>query len=79
LGTLSSFRRLVEKAGEHGLEIAMDLAFQCSPDHPYVKSHPEWFRRRPVDPCSSPKPSEDIWDSFRWTSDAALESALGAA
>lgn len=64
LGTLSSFRRLVEKAGEHGLEIAMDLAFQCSPDHPYVQSHPEWFRRRPDGTVqfaeNPPKRYEDI-------------------
>lgn len=47
LGSLSDFHRLLAKAQEHGLEIALDLAFQCSPDHPYVKEHPEWFRRRP--------------------------------
>lgn len=42
LGTIEDFRQLVAKAGEHGLEIAIDLAFQCTPDHPYVKEHPEW-------------------------------------
>ena len=47
LGTLEDFRRLVNKAREHGVEVALDLAFQCSPDHPYVKEHPEWFRWRP--------------------------------
>ncbi|HKS95149.1 MAG TPA: maltotransferase domain-containing protein, partial [Terriglobia bacterium] len=47
LGTLDDFRRLVAKAREHGLDIALDLAYQCSPDHPYVQHHPEWFRRRP--------------------------------
>lgn len=64
LGTLSDFRRLLKKAGEHGLEIAMDLAFQCSPDHPYVKFHPEWFRRRPDGTVqfaeNPPKKYEDI-------------------
>lgn len=64
LGTLSSFRRLVKKAGEHGLEIALDMAFQCSPDHPYVKSHPEWFRWRPDGTVqfaeNPPKKYEDI-------------------
>jgi len=64
LGTLSGFRRLVERAGEYDLEIAMDLAFQCSPDHPYVKSHPEWFRRRPDGTVqfaeNPPKKYEDI-------------------
>jgi starch synthase (maltosyl-transferring) len=47
LGTVEDFQRLLAKAGERGLEVAMDLAFQCSPDHPYVKEHPEWFRWRP--------------------------------
>jgi starch synthase (maltosyl-transferring) len=47
LGTLEDFRRFVSKAQEHGLEVALDIAFQCSPDHPYVREHPEWFRRRP--------------------------------
>lgn len=47
LGTLQDFRRLMERARTHGLEIAMDIAFQCSPDHPYVKDHREWFRIRP--------------------------------
>ena len=46
LGTLDDFRHFVAKAGEMGIEIALDIAFQCSPDHPYVKEHPEWFRRR---------------------------------
>ena len=47
LGTLEDFRGLVSKAQDYGIEIALDLAFQCSPDHPYVKEHPEWFRWRP--------------------------------
>ncbi len=47
LGTLEDFRRLVARAGEYGMEIALDLAFQCSPDHPYVREHPSWFRWRP--------------------------------
>ena len=47
LGTLDDFERLIAKAREHGIEIALDLAFQCSPDHPYVRQHPEWFRKRP--------------------------------
>jgi starch synthase (maltosyl-transferring) len=46
LGTLEDFRRLVSKAQEYGIEVALDLAFQCSPDHPYVKEHPEWFHWR---------------------------------
>jgi len=47
LGTLADFRRLVEAARAKKIEIAMDIAFQVSPDHPYVKEHPEWFIHRP--------------------------------
>ena len=47
LGTLQDFRRLMEQARTFGIEIAIDIAFQCSPDHPYVKEHREWFRIRP--------------------------------
>ncbi len=46
LGTLADFGRLVASARAHGLEIALDLAFQCAPDHPWVSAHPEWFRKR---------------------------------
>jgi starch synthase (maltosyl-transferring) len=65
LGTLADFRRLVEKAREHGLEIALDIAFQCAPDHPYVKEHPEWFRWRPDGTVqyaeNPPKKYQDIY------------------
>ncbi|UJR83615.1 alpha-1,4-glucan--maltose-1-phosphate maltosyltransferase [Sandaracinus amylolyticus] len=47
LGTLADFDRLVAKARDHGLQIALDIAFQASPDHPWVKEHPQWFRHRP--------------------------------
>ncbi|HVV56601.1 MAG TPA: alpha-1,4-glucan--maltose-1-phosphate maltosyltransferase, partial [Mucilaginibacter sp.] len=47
LGTLADFKHLVKEAAAHGLEIAMDFAIQCSPDHPYVKKHPQWFKWRP--------------------------------
>lgn len=47
LGTLADYKRLIKKAKEHGLDIALDLAFQCAPDHPYIKEHPEWFLWRP--------------------------------
>ena len=47
LGTLEDFRRLVSAAERMGMEVAIDLAFQCSPDHPWVREHPEWFYRRP--------------------------------
>jgi starch synthase (maltosyl-transferring) len=47
LGTLSDFQSLVSRAREFKIEIALDIAFQCSPDHPWLKDHPEWFRHRP--------------------------------
>lgn len=55
---------MVHKAKDHGIEIAMDLAFQCSPDHPYVKEHPEWFKWRPDGSVqhaeNPPKKYEDV-------------------
>lgn len=47
LGTLEDFDHFVATAREHGIEVALDIAYQCSPDHPYVREHPEWFRHRP--------------------------------
>jgi starch synthase (maltosyl-transferring) len=48
LGTLKDFQKLVKTARDkHGIDIAMDIAFQCAPDHPYIKEHPEWFVWRP--------------------------------
>jgi starch synthase (maltosyl-transferring) len=47
LGTIKDFRRLREAAAAHGMEIALDFAIQCSPDHPWLKEHPEWFDWRP--------------------------------
>ncbi len=47
LGTLDDFRHFVHEAREHGIEVALDFAIQCSPDHPYVKEHPQWFKWRP--------------------------------
>jgi starch synthase (maltosyl-transferring) len=65
LGTLADFRRLVMKAKEFGIDIALDIAFQCSPDHPYVKEHPQWFRWRPDGTVqyaeNPPKKYEDIY------------------
>ncbi|MGF1607082.1 MAG: maltotransferase domain-containing protein [Rhodothalassiaceae bacterium] len=64
LGTLEDFRRLVAAAAEHGLEIALDFAIQCSPDHPWLKEHPEWFDWRPDGTIkfaeNPPKKYEDI-------------------
>jgi starch synthase (maltosyl-transferring) len=65
LGTMEDFERLVKKAKDYGMDMAMDLAFQCSPDHPYVKEHPEWFRWRPDGTIqyaeNPPKKYEDIF------------------
>jgi starch synthase (maltosyl-transferring) len=47
LGTLADFKRFRSAAEKHGLEVALDIAFQTAPDHPYVREHPEWFRKRP--------------------------------
>jgi starch synthase (maltosyl-transferring) len=65
LGTIEDFRRLVKKAAELGIEIALDIAYQCAPDHPYVKAHPEWFRFRPDGSVqyaeNPPKKYQDIY------------------
>lgn len=65
LGTLEDFQRFVARARQYGIEIALDLAFQCSPDHPYVHQHPEWFRRRPDGSIqyaeNPPKKYQDIY------------------
>jgi starch synthase (maltosyl-transferring) len=74
LGTLTDFRRLVEEANLQGIEIALDIAIQCSPDHPYVREHPEWFRLRPDGTVqyaeNPPKKYEDIYpinfETERW-------------
>ncbi|KAA5606211.1 alpha-1,4-glucan--maltose-1-phosphate maltosyltransferase [Roseospira marina] len=47
LGTIEDFERLVRSANHIGMEVALDIAIQCSPDHPWVKEHPEWFKFRP--------------------------------
>ncbi|HWQ84516.1 MAG TPA: maltotransferase domain-containing protein [Anaerolineales bacterium] len=65
LGTLADFRHLVEEAKKYDIEIALDIAFQCAPDHPYVSEHPEWFRRRPDGTIqyaeNPPKKYQDIY------------------
>lgn len=65
LGTIGDFDELVSAALGHGLEIALDIAFQCSPDHPYVREHPEWFYHRPDGTIryaeNPPKKYEDIY------------------
>jgi starch synthase (maltosyl-transferring) len=74
LGTLADFERLVAAAKEHGLEIALDFAIQCSPDHPWLKEHPGWFQHRPDGTVkyaeNPPKRYQDIvnvdWECEDW-------------
>jgi len=65
LGTLADFQHLLARAKDHGLELALDIAFQCAPDHPYVAAHPEWFRQRPDGTIqyaeNPPKKYQDIY------------------
>ncbi len=64
LGTIDDFTDFVEDAERQGISIALDIAFQCSPDHPYVKEHPQWFKWRPDGTVqfaeNPPKKYEDI-------------------
>jgi len=65
LGTLDDFRNLLRAAKRHEIDIALDIAYQCSPDHPYVREHPEWFKHRPDGTVqyaeNPPKKYEDIY------------------
>jgi starch synthase (maltosyl-transferring) len=75
LGTVEDFRRFVAKAKEYNLLIAMDIAFQAAPDHPYVKEHENWFKKRPDGTIqyaeNPPKKYQDIYpfdfESDDWT------------
>jgi len=74
LGTVEDFARLVAAGRKHGVEIALDFAIQCSPDHPWLRDHPEWFHRRPDGTLkyaeNPPKRYQDIYnvnfDSSDW-------------
>ncbi|MCO6456619.1 MAG: alpha-1,4-glucan--maltose-1-phosphate maltosyltransferase [Pirellulaceae bacterium] len=76
LGTWEDFDRLVSAAGELGIELALDIAFQCSPDHPYVAAQPGWFRQRPDGTVqyaeNPPKKYQDIYpfdfETPQWSS-----------
>jgi starch synthase (maltosyl-transferring) len=65
LGTLDDVRSLITAAQAQGIEVALDIAFQCSPDHPWVKEHPDWFRARPDGTIqyaeNPPKKYQDIY------------------
>ena len=73
LGNLKDFHSLIKVAKKHGIEIAMDFALQCAPDHPYVKAHPQWFRWRPDGSVqyaeNPPKKYQDILPIYFETED----------
>jgi starch synthase (maltosyl-transferring) len=73
LGTIDDLRKLVAACQDHGLELAMDIAFQCAPDHPWVSEHPEWFKARPDGTIqyaeNPPKKYQDIYPLDFETSD----------
>jgi starch synthase (maltosyl-transferring) len=74
LGTIEDLKALVTKAREFGIDVALDIAFQCSPDHPYVREHREWFRERPDGTVqyaeNPPKKYQDIYP-FNFDNDYA--------
>jgi starch synthase (maltosyl-transferring) len=76
LGTVEDFERVLAKAKEAGIEVAMDIAFQASPDHPYVAEHPQWFLARPDGTIqyaeNPPKKYQDIYP-FHFESEAWQE------
>jgi starch synthase (maltosyl-transferring) len=73
LGTVEDFERFVRRANELGMEVALDYALQCSPDHPWVKEHPEWFHVRPDGTIkyaeNPPKKYQDIYPINFWSED----------
>jgi starch synthase (maltosyl-transferring) len=73
LGTLADFRRFVHACASHGLEVALDFAVQCSPDHPWLKEHPDWFKYRSDGSIqyaeNPPKKYEDIVNPDFYTGD----------
>jgi starch synthase (maltosyl-transferring) len=73
LGTVDDFKHLIAIAANYGMEVAMDLAIQCSPDHPWAKDHPEWFKKRPDGTIqyaeNPPKKYQDIYPIYFETDD----------
>ena len=86
LGTFDDFARVIERAREAGLDICLDFAIQCSPDHPWLREHPEWFHRRPDGTLkyaeNPPKKYQDIYnvnfgsESWRELWQALLDAVL---
>lgn len=62
LGTLADFRAFVAACRTHGLEVALDFAVQCSPDHPWLTQHPQWFKRRPDGSMRTAEHPPQRWD-----------------
>ena len=83
LGTLGDLRRFVARGAELGVEVALDIALQCSPDHPWVTEHPEWFSHRPDGSIryaeNPPKKYQDIYPLDFWPQDDADRRALWSA
>jgi starch synthase (maltosyl-transferring) len=83
LGTLDDFRAFCAEAADLGLEVALDYALQCSPDHPWVHDHPEWFWRRPDGSVryaeNPPKKYQDIYPINFWPERESDRKALWAA
>lgn len=73
LGTVEDFKHLIAIAANYGMEVAMDLAIQCSPDHPWATEHPEWFKKRPDGTIqyaeNPPKKYQDIYPIYFETDD----------
>ncbi len=73
LGTVADFERFVKRANELGMEVALDYALQCAPDHPWVTEHPDWFNIRPDGSIqyaeNPPKKYQDIYPINFWTDD----------
>jgi starch synthase (maltosyl-transferring) len=73
LGTVADFERFVRRANELGMEVALDYALQCSPDHPWVREHPDWFHIRPDGTIAyaenPPKKYQDIYPINFWCAD----------
>src|SRR5207237_2626573 len=81
LGTIDDFDRFVAVANRLGIEVAIDFAIQCSPDHPWVREHPEWFYKRPDGSIkyaeNPPKKYEDVYPvNFDTEDRAGLWAAL---
>jgi len=81
LGTLDDFRKLVAACEAHGMEVALDFAVQCSPDHPWLRQHPQWFKRRPDGSLRAGEYPPQRWDDvvmpdFTGEDAAALSHAL---